>query len=215
MTGGDESSLIGSKIKRLTNSNLIYMKKLLLLFSLVVCMCLSLYSQDTRRGWIGITAGTAIPLGDFASKDGDGAGFAKTGLNINLINFGYKFGKNFGITAAWYGAAHSIDLDGVSGTWSYGGLMAGPLLSFPVSENVDFDLKPMFGFATAKLDLEVYEESGASLTFDLGASIRYGFAEKWGLLINMDYLSANPKFDDGNQKISALNLSLGLAYRIK
>lgn len=194
------------------------MKKFIIILSLVV-LSANLFAQSSdRKGFIGITLGPSIPIGDFAdnSLSNDNAGFAKTGLNINLINFGYKFGQNFGITGSWFGAAHSVDISGVDAMWSYGGLMGGPMLSFPLNEKLDFDLKGMIGFVSAKLDMnELGETSGSGVGFDFGASFRYNFTEKWCLLINGDYLASNPKFDEGNQKISTINLSLGIAYRLK
>jgi len=179
----------------------------------------NLFAQSSdRKGFIGITIGPSIPIGDFAdnSLNNDNAGYAKTGLNINLINFGYKFGQNFGITGLWFGAAHSVDFSAVDAMWSYGGLMGGPMLSFPINEKLIFDLKGMIGFVSAKLDMYALgETSGIGVGFDFGASFRYNFSEKWCLLINGDYLASTSKFDEGDQKISTINLSLGIAFRLK
>ncbi|ELR73147.1 hypothetical protein C900_05196 [Fulvivirga imtechensis AK7] len=55
----------------------------------------NLLAQSERKGYIGISLGPSMPMGDygdngFSNRD---AGYAKTGLNFNLINFGYKFGE--------------------------------------------------------------------------------------------------------------------------
>ena len=47
---------------------------------------------NKRKGFIGLSIGAAIPVGGFTDK-------AKTGLQLNLINIGYLFSENFGITA--------------------------------------------------------------------------------------------------------------------
>ncbi|PKO95727.1 MAG: hypothetical protein CVU12_08680 [Bacteroidetes bacterium HGW-Bacteroidetes-7] len=194
------------------------MRKLIILLTLIM-LSANLFAQSSdRKGFIGITIGPSIPIGDFAdnSLNNDNAGYAKTGLNINLINFGYKFGQNFGITGLWFGAAHSVDFSAVDAMWSYGGLMGGPMLSFPINEKLIFDLKGMIGFVSAKLDMYALgETSGIGVGFDFGASFRYNFSEKWCLLINGDYLASTSKFDEGDQKISTINLSLGIAFRLK
>lgn len=191
------------------------MRKFIVILSLVI-LSANLFAQSSnRKGFIGITLGPSIPIGDFAdnSLSNDNAGFAKTGFNINVINFGYKFGQNFGITGSWFGAEHSVDAGGVDDMLSYGGLMGGPMLSFPVNEKLDFDLKGMIGFFSSTLNQnKPGETSGIGVGFDFGTSFRYNFTEKWCLLINGDYFASNLKFDEGNKKISSINLSLGIAF---
>lgn len=188
---------------------------------LVLVITIGSYAQmEDRRGYIGMTLGAAIPLGDFAdnSFDNEDAGFAKTGINFNLVHFGYKFSKNFGIAASWFGTAHEVDYNNMEAEfWSYGGLFAGLLVSLPAGEKLFIEFKPMLGFvaATSPGSVGYGEEEGSAIGFDLVGSVRYNFAEKWCAMANIDYLTAKPEFDYFEQSISALNLSLGLAYRLK
>lgn len=194
------------------------MRKFIIILSLVVLSATVFAQSSDRKGFIGIALGPAIPIGDFAdnSLSNDNAGFAKNGFNFSPVNFGYKFGQYLGISASWFGASYSVDVSEVDALWSYGGLMAGPMLSFPINEKLDFDLKGMIGFVSATSDLDEYEENdGTGVAFDMGASFRYNFTEKWCLLINGDYFISNPKLDEGNQKMASINISLGFAYRLK
>ena len=121
------------------------------------------YAQD-EKGYIGISLGPSIPMGDLSSKDidNDAAGWANTGAVFD-ISFAYKLGEgNFGITALLRGQANPTDaqaladefanqLPGVDWTvksdaWGIGGLMFGGFGSFPLSEKSSFDTRAMIGF---------------------------------------------------------------------
>tara|TARA_R110002124_G_scaffold76758_2_gene205689 strand:- start:6901 stop:7230 length:330 start_codon:yes stop_codon:yes gene_type:complete len=87
--------------------------KYFLAFVLLIISSSALFAQEarTKDGFISITLGAALPTGDFADNDlgNNDAGFAESGISINLINFGYLFSKNIGITAMLQGAAFPID----------------------------------------------------------------------------------------------------------
>ncbi len=189
-----------------------------------------------RRGYIGITVGPSIPLGDFAKKEnfqfGSGlTGPEKTsvGLQLNLINFGYLFSNHLGLSAAWFGAAYNrssnraYELD----PWSCGGIMVGPLLSFDMSEKVEWGLTPMLGRSvcsgmgesTTKPQLE----QSAGLVFNMGSVHRFHVSKNFSLLLTANFFFSKLKFGDWTQMapvareqpIKALSLGFGLAYRIK
>ena len=186
------------------------MRKFIIILSLVVLSGDVFAQSSDRKGFIGISLGPSFSVGDFADnlRSNANAVFAEWGINFNPINFGYIFGQYIGISASWFGAAYSADIIGVDAIWSYGGLMGGPMLSIPVNEKLNFDLKGMVGFVSATSDLSEYEENeGTGISFDLGASFRYNFAKKWCLLISSDYFISNPKLEEGNQKMTAISLS--------
>src|SRR5690606_29984764 len=111
-----------------------------------------------RNGYIGISIGPSIPIGEFKDE-----ALARTGVNLSLINFGYLFNGRFGIAANWFGGAHIIDggAFGISdGMWSYGGLLAGPLVSNRIGSQLDFDVKLQIGFSAANMELEGYQVDG-------------------------------------------------------
>ncbi len=194
------------------------MKKFTIVLSIII-LSINIIAQNPRRkGFIGISLGPSMPFGDFAdnSVNNENTGFAKNGILFSPINFGYIFGQHFGVSASWFGLEYPIDKRGQEATWSYGGLMAGPLYSVPINEKFDFDLKGMIGFVSATSDLDDYEEDeGTGASFNLGASLRYNFALKWCFLVNGDYFTSNPELEKGNQKMDSFNLSFGVAYRLK
>lgn len=150
--------------------------------------------NEKRKGFIGLSIGPSIPLGEFKDE-----GLANTGLNITLVNFGYMLSDNFGIAGSWYGGAHTIDASsfGVSdGMWSYGGLMAGPLFSTPLNDKIDFDIKALIGYSIANLELEGYKVEGKGLAYDIGAGLRFNFSPKWAFLLNVDHLGSPSKGED-------------------
>lgn len=194
------------------------MKRCLIILLLVVLSANLFAQSNERKGFIGITLGPSMPIGDFGNQSlsNFNAGFAKTGLNISLINFGYRFGTNFGIAGTWFGAANPVNINNVTATWSYGSLMVGPMLTFPINKKLDFDLKGMIGYVSAKMDLDNFGETSLTgVGFDFGTALRYNFSERWCLLFNADYFSSNSKSDDGKQKIAAINLAFGVGYRLR
>jgi len=171
-------------------------------------------NQNKRKGYIGLSFGPSMPLGDFADQSN---GAAKTGLHLNLINFGYLYSNNVGVAATWFGASNAIDIKGID-PWSYGGLMVGPLFSFPVSEKADWDLKPMIGYsATTVPDLGQGTEQATSFAFNIGTQIRFHVSNKVSFILSADYFSTKPVFEDYGieQKINTLSLEFGVAYRLK
>jgi hypothetical protein len=179
----------------------------------------NLNQEFERKGYIGISLGPSFPMGDF--KNG-----ALTGLQISLINFGYLFTKNIGVTANWFGSAYDISTEGVldNATWSIGGLTFGPLISFSVNDVFEFDIRPTVGFIyvvtpefSANGIIYLGSDNATAFNLDLGATVRFNFAKRWALLANIDYMSSKPKFAtiDLYQQINTLGITAGIAYRLK
>ncbi len=164
-----------------------------------------------RKGYIGFSIGPSFPISDFAQ------GYAETGIQLNLVNFGYRFTDNFGIAATWLGAVNPIEIDGID-PWAYGGLMAGPLLSIPLSEKAELDFRPTIGYAlTIVPDLGFGSEQPSSFAFSIGTVFRINVGEKVALLLNADYFStkAESKKFNVKQQITTISFGLGVAYRLK
>lgn len=142
------------------------MKKTIIILMAVLAITTQGIAQNDK-GYIGISLGPSIPLGDLASKnfDNDAAGWADLGAIVDF-SFAYKLGEgNFGITALLRGQSNPIDaqalanelanqLPGVSWTvesesWGIGGLLFGGFGTFPVSDKAAFDIKAMIGFLNA------------------------------------------------------------------
>src|SRR5690606_1940630 len=122
---------------------------------LIACITVTLTAtpqEQKRKGYIGISIGPSIPIGEFKEE-----GSANTGVNLSLINFGYLFNNRVGIAANWFGGAHTVDVSQfglANGMWSYGGLLAGPLVSTPIGSKVDFDARVQIGFSSANLKID-------------------------------------------------------------
>lgn len=166
-----------------------------------------------KPGYVAVTIGPSFPTGDFADSQN---GMANTGVNLTLINFGFLFSEHLGISASWFGAAYPLDNDDFD-PWSYGGLMVGPLLSFELSENAEWDFKPMIGYAVTKApDIGKGEEEATSFAINLGTLIRVHMSSTFSLALSADLFGTKAKFKDlgFEQDIGALSLGLGLAYRL-
>lgn len=168
-----------------------------------------------KKGYIGITAGPSIPLGDFGSELNGGA---KVGLNLSLVNFGYRFSDYIGITASWFGAANPLEVFGDDSydPWSYGGITAGPLFSFPIASNVEIDLRPMIGYSVATVpDIGDGTESSMSFAYNGSVMFRFHCSRRISILLSSDYFYTKATFDRYNfeQKISTLSINGGVAYR--
>lgn len=155
-----------------------------------------------RRGFIGITLGAALPIGDMSDWG------AKTGFNFNLIKYGYLFNPNFGIGGSWMGNAFSFD-DG-SGTMSYGCLSIGGLGTV-YNGAMNFDFKGELGYMYANIE-DNYGNSvdNTGLCFILGAGMRYPVTQRLSLMGNLDFVTG--KVGDAN--VSSINISGGIAFKI-
>lgn len=164
---------------------------------------------DKRKSYIGISGSIAVPVGDFVN-------YSNVGFQLNLANFGYLFTKNIGITATWFGAVNPYIEDDYLELWSYGGLMGGPLFSFPVSERLDWDFMPMIGIASTTLPDTGYEiETASSVAFSAGTQLRLHLGRHFSLLFNAGYFSTTPVFSNFEQNIGTFSIGFGGAYRLK
>jgi hypothetical protein len=182
--------------------------------------------NKNRRRYIGISAGASVPIGDFADKSMNNlnAGFAKTGFQINMMDFGFLFSKHIGIAGKWFGGQYSIDEQGFDNPWVTGGIMFGPLFSVG-NDIVAWDFRPSIGYGVAIFPESNYSESSLTDTnmFGMGTTFRINAAPKLAFLIGLDYLYANPEFNVEqntygyssfrtlNQKINTVTVSLGIA----
>ena len=194
------------------------MKKIMITF-LAVLWCSNIMAQNNdRKGYIGLMLGPSFPYDNFSSQSNIyDDGYAKTGLNINLLTFGYKIFNHLGITGSWLGIANPIDRMGNEGMWSVGALMAGPMYSIRVNEIFDLDIKGMYGFVLVNKQLDGYETSSANGTgYEFGMMLHYNYTKNWCLLMNFETFNTRPDIQpDIDPKIFVMNLSFGIAYRLK
>ncbi len=172
-------------------------------------------SSNDSKGYIGVSIGAAFPGGDLGDD-------AATGLNLGLINVGYRFTKNLGLTLNWGGTSF-LDKDVSSVKYGIGYLAFGPMVSFPFNKIIVLDLKPQYAMTSGFIDTG--DSDYGKLTLDnssgfmLGSSVNFSLAKHWALSLNLDYLSTKFKeYNDGifiieKQDVSTFNTSLGFQFK--
>ena len=192
------------------------MRKLLLLAFILASF--SMNAQDSKF-YAGVGVGYATAGGEVADNL-DLAG----GLNINFLNLGYWFSETFGITANLSASGHMAgESDSAVGV---GAFSIGPMISFSLSDNVSWDLKPQYAFSMKAVfadDSGVVDDvelSGNAFIF--GNSIVFGDGSSgFAFSVDLDYLSGkftelevlgdSVDIDDEN-KINNLKIGVGLRY---
>lgn len=182
------------------------MKKVL--FAAIAVMVFGVSNAQDSKGYIGVSIGAAFPGGDL-----DGL---KSGLNFGLINAGYRFSDNFGLTLNWGGSGFEIkDLPG--GTLGIGYFAVGPMLTLPINDKFGFDFKPQYAFTSAvsEYDGDKAEWSGPGGIL-LSGTMNYSLAKHWGLSFNLDYLSTKFNEFEGESvdvKASVFSTAIGIQYK--
>lgn len=173
-------------------------------------------SQDSgdKKGYIGITIGPAFPSKDLTTKTDSG-----TGLNVNLVNFGYPVWKNVGFCASLLSSAHlskTLREDALS---VYGALLAGPMLSTNLSEKSLLQMRAMVGSVFSMFEYAHNTGRSAreswSYGYSLGLMFRYNYSKNWCLLFNADYFSAKSEAYNFLGEIAAINVNVGIGLRLK
>ena len=170
-------------------------------------------NNNKRLAYFGFSIGTSIPLGDFADESRLNA---KTGLHINLMNFGYLFTKHIGISIVANGSIHEHNTLGYE-PWILKSIYAGPLFSFPFSKNIEFDFKPMIGYSiTSKPVIGSINEEGNSTSFNIETLLRYHLSNYLSMTFNIDYFITKPHFENKvfYDDIKTLTFGIGCAYRL-
>ena len=157
---------------------------------------LGVRNSRERRGYIGLSVGPSIPVGDWS--------VLPTGLALNLVDFGYLFTDNFGVAGKWFGTAYRKS--GVD--FSAGGLLGGLLASTPITPKINLEGNILIGATSFRAALGgISGNSDLYFGYGIGAGLRYNTSEKISLLLNADYL--------GSDEYSSVNLTFGVAYRLK
>lgn len=178
---------------------------------------------STPKGFVAVSGGVALPVGDFFSSDVDNnseAGFARIGYNLNL-NAGYRLEKAFGIAGTFFYSRFKLDQKAIrealngsvtEGTvsadhWQYWGIMAGPMATLDVADKVNVDLKLLGGYARANIPVIRYEVVGLpqaalvspdkwtdAFSWQIGTNLRYHFARNTCLHAALDYNFMRPNW---------------------
>ena len=178
----------------------------------------------TSRGYLGVTIGPAFAVGDYADDDAasnENASYAKTGINYS-VDFGYRLGKRWGITASYRGGSNAIDEEAFAETlqdiglgsptvdadpYKYNAIMVGPMLSWG-SSRFDFDLRLElgYGFGTLpeininnvynQMDFSTESEKASGVGVLFGGGLRYHLSSKLSFLAQLNYFSMVLSPDD-------------------
>ena len=225
-----------------------------LLFVLISC---SVAAQDKGYIGICFGASNPIGNFASKNSNNDHAGYAMTGAIFD-ITFAYKLGRNAGIAGLIRGQANPLDENAFeeevskqypgnnwsadSDPWRIGGLMGGLYLSFPVSEKISFDARALIGFLNATspaatiagdffpYNIYIHQSSANASAFSvlLGGGFKFDVGKRICLLLNLDYLAAQPEFVNVEQtsnfapatkrtftqEFTTINFGFGIAYRL-
>jgi hypothetical protein len=235
------------------------MKKICIsLFLTAVCL-FGNAQEDTRGYLsVGVGPSIPLSDFASTSTSNDDAGYAVTGGNLNIA-FGYRLGANLGVTAMLTSTNNKVNVDALADDfndnftsadwtvtadrWRMGGFMIGGFATFPASENLSFDVRLLGGvLQTVMPEIRATAVSGvlgASATreesrvaagaFDLGFLFRYKVASSLCLFGGVDFIGANPKFNDVttttsfgtssdadfDQSYSTMNVNIGVGLLLK
>jgi hypothetical protein len=194
------------------------MKKVFVLFAaLLVCFVINAQQHKLleRKNKVSFNIGPSFPIGDFASNNAgnENAGYAKTGVNVNL-NYDHMFTKYVGIAVnALYGSNkmdHKIISDfmeiNVPGAdishYQYVGLIAGPVFTVPVTPKSSIDFKLLGGVGRARSpeatfmgDIYAKQDWASSFTWGTGSDINIQFARNAFFMVGFSYTQMRPDFN--------------------
>ena len=198
------------------------MRRLLLTAAFALILTHSSTAQDSN-GYVGISVGAAIPLGDSADS-------TNTGLELGFINAGYRFNETWGVTANWGQITSKADKktatplgtidQAISSKINY--FAIGPMITFG-----NFDFKPQFAFSSYKTKVKITSDiedldiinndssNDSSIDVDqlwiLGTTYNLDLGGKFGLACNLDYVFI--KVDGSSKYHNLLKVSVGFNYR--
>lgn len=193
------------------------------LFYVLTILCtLNFVSAQESKFYLGLGLGVAFPGGEI-SENND----LETGVDLTLLNAGYRFSEHWGATLTWGSSGHTVeDLDDVA--FGAGYLAVGPMYTLPISDKISWDIKPQYAFSMVGIYTgDLAEETGADdLTargsaFIFGNSLVFGSGKGFKFSINLDYLTGKFKkvedpmgdydLEDDND-FSKFSLGAGVRY---
>ncbi len=173
------------------------MKKIVLFITMLFLVG-SLWSQSSRKQYLGLSIGPSFALSDFAKTDlnDSTSGFAKTGVALNFT-YAYRLSHNFGFQFMVDYSSNKLDTDKYadelmlanptysvqvesSQNWSSGGLFGGPFLRFPIGDYFSLDVRGLIGYygsysPKATIYASSIENQGQKATYYRETSRAYGF----------------------------------------
>jgi hypothetical protein len=230
------------------------MKKVLFVLSTIL-LTMNVFSQENKNQ-ISFSIGPSFASGEFADKStsNENGGAAGTGVNLYLY-YEHKFNENFGLGIKCFRNSNKVytdaTIDGLNSStgyqwtastsyWSAGGLLVGLTAHIPSSDKFIVNFRFLGGYTTLNSPeatfavttlsntwVKMESESAASFGYNIGAGFSYFFNPKWSLLVNIDYIGGDFKFDDivmtssagtsehlynAKQSLGVVNATVGIGY---
>jgi hypothetical protein len=196
------------------------MKKIIVLVTaLLVCFVVTAQNKKVVRDYksaFSFNIGPSIPIADFASNNAsnENAGYAKTGINLNL-NYDHMFEKYVGISFdALYGSHKmdhkiikdwndGIDLPAANVThYQYAGLLAGPVFTGMLSPEATINFKLLGGVGRARSPQATYQgeifakqDWASSFAWRVNTDLRFNLSQNTFFLIDLSYTQMRPDFN--------------------
>ncbi len=170
-----------------------------------------------HRGYVGFSMGLAQAGDEFASQVSveNYPGMRRTGFSSKTI-IGYRFTERIGVNLSLRTNQYSmVEEDLAHMNWTLDAFTLGPVISFPLTERLRFDLSPSVGYASAYLWVENEEVyTGEGLGLNLTGALTYELSKRWAAMASAGYLSSKQVFKEGGKGTARdKDLQFILAYK--
>ena len=192
------------------------------------------FGQSSRRTSLGVEMGASIPLGRYSSTNAgyfDDSlrffpGFAKTGMVIRMV-YEHRLSHNFGFQADFIYGYNNVNQEVMgdslgaridanlsvmaSRPWNIGGLMVGPFLRLPFTDEFSFMMRGKIGFVgvyspeykvqgtsnadQSNVEYYQYANKASSFIWSAGAGFQYRL-DNYNLNLYGDYFGSDADFID-------------------
>lgn len=195
------------------------MKKVFVLVAaLLVCFAVTAQinrAPQNKGSSLSFNIGPSIPVSDFASTnfpDNDGAGYAITGVNLN-VNYDYMFEKHAGVTFNFLYGSHKLKnqiVEDYTGDYipnvdishyEYAGLLAGPVFTGTLSPKTNINFKLLGGVCRSRSpgmdwNAEVYvkEDWATAFAWRINSDVRFTISNNVFMMFDLSYTQTRPEF---------------------
>ena len=230
------------------------------IFLIILFLPLFVFSQSTNRNYIGLSVGPSFPSGSYKQTDisDSTSGWAKTGVALGF-SYSYRFTHNLGVSLIINYSSNRFNISSYKNTleelhpdtsfsvtsaanWGVGGILVGPYLRFPLSSNLSWDVRGLFGFfggSSPKVTIKASTDDGNTeigtyyrerakafrYAFMVGTGLKYKLS-RYYILVFADYNIASLEFDNASgwdwnnepytiafrQDLNYISLTFGVGY---
>jgi hypothetical protein len=170
-----------------------------------------------HRGYMSFSMGWAFAQGEFASiiPVENYVGMKRQGFST-ISTLGYRFNETIGVAFVMRTDQYNLEEQSqVPSFWNFDTFAIGPVISFPISKKIRFDLNPSIGSSSAYLLIENKEVyTGRGIGLQGTGTLVYNVSKRWTVSSSVGYISAKQHFKQGeNGKASIVDLEFGMAYK--